>query len=128
MNPNDARIRRIYTRQQGETIVDDSLDVSVDNELVVEWEAGSVINGLGVSLDLHVVTRDISTNANEAAPLTDTVAVTTSGVAANTGYTEVIAIPAGTLASGDMYESLASLTRAASQIHSFSNEWLFLGF
>jgi hypothetical protein len=128
MNPNDARIRRIYTRQQGETIVDDSLEVAVDNELVVEWEAGSQFNSLGVGLDINLVTRNISANANEAAPLTDTIAVVTDGTAANTAYTEVVAIPAGTLVSGEMYESLASLVRAASQIHSFSNEWLFLGF
>ena len=126
MNPNDARIRRIYTREAGGAIVDDSLDVTVDNELVIEWEAGAVINSLAVDLDLHYVTRDISANANVAA-VTNTITVTTSGAAANTGYVQVEAIPAGTLVSGAMYESLASLTRAVSQIHSFSNKWLFLG-
>jgi hypothetical protein len=128
MNPNDARIRRIYTREQGETIVDDSLEAAAVNELVVEWEAGAVFNSLGVGLDINLVTRDISTNVNEPAPLTATIPVVTDGVAANTAYTEVVAIPANTLVSGEMYESLASLVRAASQIHSFSNKWQFLGF
>jgi hypothetical protein len=128
MNPNDARISRIYTRAAGELIVDDSLDVTVVNELVIEWEAGSVFNGLGVNLNLNIVTRNNSTNVNEAAPLTDTIVVTTNGIAVNTAYTEVINIAASTLISENIYESIANLVRSGSQIHSLSNRWLFLGY
>lgn len=126
MNPNDARIRRVYTRKQGGTIVDESLVAADANELVVEWEAGSQLNSLAVDLDLIYVTRDVNANANVAA-LTSAITVTTNGAAVNTGYTEVITIPANTLTTNTIYESVGCLVRAASQIHSFSNWWLFLG-
>ena len=127
MNPNDARIRRIYTRKQGGAIVDESLAVADPNELVVEWEAGAQLNSLGVDLTLVVVTRNVVTGLNEPAPLSQSVVVTTNGANANTGYAQVIVIPANTLTANVMYESIGCLVRGLSQIHSFSNWWLFLG-
>jgi hypothetical protein len=127
MNPNDARIRRIYTRKVGETIVDETLTVTDANELVVEWEAGSVLNSLAVDLDLIIVTRNVNTNVNTPATANTTLTVTTNGAPANTPYTQVITIPANDLTTNTIYESIGCLVRAASQIHSFSNWWLFLG-
>jgi hypothetical protein len=113
MNPNDATIRRIYTRKQGGAIVDESLAVADANELVVEWEAGSVFNSLGVDLTLVVATRNVVTGANVPAPLSQSITVK--------------AIPANTLAANVLYETIGCLVRGQSQIHSFSNWWLFLG-
>jgi len=127
MNPNDASIRRIYTRKQAGTVVDQTLVVTDPNDLVIEWEAGATINSLAVNLTLVVATRNVVTNAIEPAPLTQTISVTTDGTPNETGYTQVINIPANTLAADTVYESIGVLVRGPSQIHSFSNWWLFLG-
>jgi len=44
VNPDDIRIRRIYTRTKGQLAPDSVVARVVDVEVVVEWEAGSAAN------------------------------------------------------------------------------------
>ncbi len=66
MNPNDARIKRIYTRRVGSQILDQSLKIVDPFEVVVEWEAGSVKTADGGPWEITIVALDIT--AGSAAP------------------------------------------------------------
>ncbi len=129
MNPNDIRIRRVYTREAAIDVVDDSLPAASGNyELVVEWEAGQVMNGAQPQLNLAVATCDLCNNCQNVGALTFTRQVTTDGTGANKKYEEITAIPANTLGPDHIYECCACLIHPTIPMHSYSNTWTFVGY
>lgn len=65
--PMDAELVRVFTREAGGTIGDETLSVAADFEVAVEAEAGSAVHGAGTQYETNVVVRDITKNDNIAA-------------------------------------------------------------
>jgi hypothetical protein len=65
MNPNDARLVRIYTRKQGGVVSDETpIGGTVGNaaqfEVVVEGEAGNTLGGSGQPYQLRISAIDLT--------------------------------------------------------------------
>jgi hypothetical protein len=69
MNANDAQFVRVYTREVGGVIADNSLAVSGgahNFDVIVEAEAGSVLGGSGAPYQLSLTAFDWTTGDNAA--------------------------------------------------------------
>jgi hypothetical protein len=62
MNPNDAELVDVFTRQVGGAVSDESLPVDEDFEVVAEVEAGQALFNLGAQFTTNIVIRDITAN------------------------------------------------------------------
>ncbi len=58
MHPNDAALAKVYAREVGSTVSDQSFSVAKDFEIVVEAEAGSTIFDDGGKYRLDVILFD----------------------------------------------------------------------
>jgi hypothetical protein len=67
MGPNDAEVVRVFTKEPGGSIGDETLSVAAGFDIAVDAEAGSTIHGAGTLYETNVVVRDISKNDNIAA-------------------------------------------------------------
>lgn len=64
MGPNDVDLTRVFVREPGTTVGDDSIAAARGLEIVVEAEAGSAIHGQGAQFRTNIVVRDLSANNN----------------------------------------------------------------
>ena len=74
MHPNTAALARVYAREKGSTVSDQSFSVANDFEIVVEAEAGSTIfnDGGGYSVDVILFDKKQVTNITLTQPLNTT--------------------------------------------------------
>jgi hypothetical protein len=64
MGPNDVDLARVFVRERGTIVGDDSIPAGRGVEIVVEAEAGSTIHGGGTQFLTSIVVRDLSANNN----------------------------------------------------------------
>jgi len=62
MHDNDVQMSRVYSREVGGTILDQTFPAGDDVEVVVEAEAGSTIFGLNPPFSLDIVVTNQSTS------------------------------------------------------------------
>jgi hypothetical protein len=99
MGPNDVDLARVFVREPGTTVGDDSIAAARGLEIVVEAEAGSAIHGQGTQFLTNIVVRDLS--ANNIIPANPTVGFPgTMATAAwlNFDHQFVFEVPAAALA------------------------------
>jgi hypothetical protein len=112
VNPDDIRIRRVYTRPTGQLAPDETISATVltGNDIVVEWEAGSAANryyGGPNTLQIEIVIYDVNGVANLAAPLP--VVVNTDGANRTGTYQQDFPIVPPFFVAGNTYEITAIL-------------------
>lgn len=61
MGPNDAEIIRVYTRQAGSQVADDTIDSGSNAEVVIEAEAGSALFSLQAQYHIGLFVLDLIT-------------------------------------------------------------------
>jgi len=64
MGPNDVDLARVFVREPGTAVGDDSIPAASGLEIVVEAEAGSAIHGQGAQFLTNIVVRDLTANNN----------------------------------------------------------------
>ena len=62
MNANDVKLARVYTREKGGLIFEDTLPSNAEFEVVVEARAGSALFGTGGSYAFQIFIRDLTAN------------------------------------------------------------------
>ncbi len=60
MHPNDVQLVRVYTRETGGKILEETLPSNTEFEVVVEAKAGTAIYGLGAKYLIQIVVRDLT--------------------------------------------------------------------
>jgi hypothetical protein len=103
MGPNDADIIRVYTRESGGTSANDNtLDPSLNAEVVVDLEAGTAVIGTGAQWQVGIVIKDLVNGTTIPFTLTPTTVVhgnlgTPPWPAGTPAVTFTYTIPAGNL-------------------------------
>lgn len=99
MGPNEADIIRVSTRESNAEVADNTLDPSLNAEVVVEVEAGSAIFGTGGQWQVGVHVRDLD-GGNIGTTLTPT--TTMSGHLGTAPWTAQRAILKYTIPAGNL--------------------------
>ena len=99
MGPNEADIIRVSMREANGEVADNTLDPSLNAEVVVEVEAGSAIFGTGGAWQVGVHVRDLD-GSNIGTTLTPT--TTTSGHLGTAPWTAQRAILRYTVPAGNL--------------------------
>jgi hypothetical protein len=71
MGPNDVDLARVFVREPGSLVGDDSIAATAGLQIVVEAEAGTTVHGSGAQFLTKIVVRDLSANNNIAAAPAD---------------------------------------------------------
>ena len=85
MNPNDATLRRVYTRVPGTTTPDTTLKVGQPFDVVVEGEAGDVLGQSEQPYRLFINAIDLTAVNNPGFSLNKKQIFSTAGPSADTG-------------------------------------------
>ena len=60
LHPNDVQLLRVYPRNKGGTILEETLPSEAEFEVVVEAKAGETIHGGGGNYLIQIVVRDLT--------------------------------------------------------------------
>jgi hypothetical protein len=127
VGPNDAEVVRVFTKEPGGTISDETLSVSAGFDVAVEAEAGSAIHGSQAGFETNIVVRDISANDNIAATPAGGVSGQTAGAAwPNQAQTFAFTVASAALAGRENHIGQVLAYLRVGQDSSFETSPLFM--
>jgi hypothetical protein len=127
VGPNDAGVVRVFTKEPGGMISDETLSVGAGFDIAVEAEAGSAVHGAGTSFSTNVVVRDISANDNIAAtPAAGVTGSTATAAWPTQAYTFAFNVAAAALAGRENHICQVLAYLRVGQDSSFATSPLFI--